>query len=546
MNGTRRFAASLAWMLACAVPTAHAAINCTGFNDPIAFTPAQPTSTQITFARVNLGKLALSSIDARIDGNVITVTSYGLPTSAGGPSFVCDTVGFGPLPPGDYQLRHLRGGLAPGSGGAAALLGTYPFTVTGGVPGSPYTAVFVGGLERTVDNLGDANDTRHLAFDIVNVGTKDLRLGLAYPRGPATPVLTCSDGATAIRPGNGCTVQVPVSRVNLLPSDDTMGSGTATIELVANGGELVVPVKVAYSAVIPNVAGSTAPLDFGGHVIGGAPSTLTREFRNIGAGVADFSLEIAIHAPASCALDLVSPMACQALIDATAQSYSLASSTCANVPPQGTCTASVTFDPKAAALLEATLSASGGPYTNAVHVKVHGTGIPARADPDTVLAVEYRHAAMDHYFVTVLQEEIEALDTGRLTGWARSGRSFWVYPADAPGLPSGATPVCRFYGRPEAGLDSHFYSASPAECQDVAARFGASWILESTSVFGVRLPDAAGRCPAGTSPLYRVFNARKDANHRYTVDPAVRDSMVTLGGIAEGSGDDIVAMCVPQ
>ncbi len=56
----------------------------------------------------------------------------------------------------------------------------------------------------------------------------------------------------------------------------------------------------------------------------------------------------------------------------------------------------------------------------------------------------------------------------------------------------------------------------------------------------------AGVCPAGTQPVYRLFNNRPDANHRYTTDRALRDAMVAKGWVAEGDGPDAVAMCVPQ
>ena len=54
-----------------------------------------------------------------------------------------------------------------------------------------------------------------------------------------------------------------------------------------------------------------------------------------------------------------------------------------------------------------------------------------------------------------------------------------------------------------------------------------------------------GTCPSGMQPVYRLFNNRPDANHRYTIDKAVRDQMVAQGWIAEGDGADAVAMCVP-
>jgi hypothetical protein len=44
-------------------------------------------------------------------------------------------------------------------------------------------------------------------------------------------------------------------------------------------------------------------------------------------------------------------------------------------------------------------------------------------------------------------------------------------------------------------------------------------------------------------PVYRVFNGRRDANHRYMTSLATRAAMLAAGGIAEGYGPDAVAMC---
>lgn len=159
------------------------------------------------------------------------------------------------------------------------------------------------------------------------------------------------------------------------------------------------------------------------------------------------------------------------------------------------------------------------------------------ADVDPVAtAFEYYYAARDHYFVTPLATEIEALDSGRFPGWTRTGSSFPVYVDSGQAL-LGVTPVCRFYGRPEAGLDSHFFSATPQECQAVIDRFPTAWLLESDSLFAMALPDpVSGACPAGTDPVYRLFNNRADVNHRYTTSTATRAQMIASGWIAEGAG----------
>ena len=73
------------------------------------------------------------------------------------------------------------------------------------------------------------------------------------------------------------------------------------------------------------------------------------------------------------------------------------------------------------------------------------------------------------------------------------------------------------------------------------------YIEETPAEFYIALPDiASGTCPAGTSPVYRLWNARADSNHRYTADRTTRDAMIARGYIAEGYGPDGVVMCTPH
>lgn len=162
------------------------------------------------------------------------------------------------------------------------------------------------------------------------------------------------------------------------------------------------------------------------------------------------------------------------------------------------------------------------------------------APPATTRLVEFYHATLDHYFVSADPAEIGLLDAATITGWTRTGHGFNVWTTAA----SGANPVCRFYLPPAFG-DSHFYSAAPGECADVAARF--PWLVyESPSVFFASLPVlATGTCPPGTLPVYRLWNQRSDSNHRYTADPLVKAEMVAKGYLAEGYGPNAVIMCAP-
>jgi len=164
--------------------------------------------------------------------------------------------------------------------------------------------------------------------------------------------------------------------------------------------------------------------------------------------------------------------------------------------------------------------------------------------PRTVMAIEYYHASLDHYFVTADPAEMAALDSGRFAGWQRTGMGFNVFDPSEP-APM-ASPVCRFYGNPAYGLDTHFYSASFAECSAVAHDWPAQWTLESSNVFRMALPDMmSGACPAGTMPVYRTWNRRADTNHRYTTDPAVQAMMMSRGNVAEGYGNPPAGMCSP-
>jgi hypothetical protein len=164
--------------------------------------------------------------------------------------------------------------------------------------------------------------------------------------------------------------------------------------------------------------------------------------------------------------------------------------------------------------------------------------------PNTAVTVEYYDAALDHYFMTISPNEIRDLDTGVHAGWERTGLTFLAYQAQVPGT----NPVCRFYRTPGFG-DSHFYSASPAECQAVIAnpqKFP-GWTYESANVFYIALPDqVTGACAAGTMPIWRFFN-QVTTNHRYTADHAERDDMRANPAvwIPEGYGPDNVIMCAP-
>lgn len=170
---------------------------------------------------------------------------------------------------------------------------------------------------------------------------------------------------------------------------------------------------------------------------------------------------------------------------------------------------------------------------------VLSAGITQQPPPAVTAVVEYYNATLDHYFITWLPNEIAILDTGTaIKGWTRTGATFKTWTSDQPG----ASPVCRYYIPPALG-DSHFFGRGNAEC-DATGRNNPSFVLEDVAFMRMVLPTA-GNCPAGTTPIYRVFSNRPDANHRYLTDQAARNQMVTKGWLAEGDGPDLVVMCAP-
>jgi len=208
------------------------------------------------------------------------------------------------------------------------------------------------------------------------------------------------------------------------------------------------------------------------------------------------------------------------------------------VLPGESCTMDVAATPAAAGVATGKLSV----YTNDgyydIALSAQGGTAPAAALP-TVQVVEYYNADLDHYFITWIGAEIANLDAGATpTRWVRTGRTFKAFANPQVGT----SRVCRFYIPPSDG-NSHFFGRGVAECQATQSA-QPDFVLEDPDYMHVILPTA-GDCPAATQPIYRVFNNRPDANHRYTIDRAVRDEMAAKGWIAEGDGADRVVMCVP-
>ena len=177
------------------------------------------------------------------------------------------------------------------------------------------------------------------------------------------------------------------------------------------------------------------------------------------------------------------------------------------------------------------------PYiSNALTVKAPPPG-------QTATAVEYYYAACNFYFVTASPGEIAALDGGAFGGlWKRTGQQSKVYPL--AGAPVSSATVYRFFSTIFAPKSSHFYTANVAEYNALVN--GVGWQLEGP-VFSTPMPASNGTCPAGSIPIYRMYNNGMGGapNHRFTTDINVRAQTLAAGWIAEGQGIG-VGFCSPQ
>ncbi len=208
------------------------------------------------------------------------------------------------------------------------------------------------------------------------------------------------------------------------------------------------------------------------------------------------------------------------------------------------CELSLFFLPTATGLRVANLVIDSPQLASLAILQVSGVG--SNGAPPTLTVVEYYHAAFDHYFITPLAGEIALCDAGTTPceGWLRTGHSFNGFASDS--APPASASVCRFFNNSFAPRSSHFYALHGFGCEQTIAQFP-DWQLESSALFAMMVPDSAGRCPANTLPVYRLYNNGMGGapNHRFTIDTSVRTQMIAAGWVPEGFGIG-VTFCSPK
>lgn len=174
--------------------------------------------------------------------------------------------------------------------------------------------------------------------------------------------------------------------------------------------------------------------------------------------------------------------------------------------------------------------------TGAYTLTLTGATTPPATSGTSV--IEFYNTNLNHYFMTGDSQEAAGIDNGAAgPGWSRTGYEVnaWQTQSEAS---SAANAVCRFYGTPGVGPNSHFYTADAGECALVKQDPG--WFYEGIALYSQ--PVQYGSCPLGTTPVYQVYNNRwmhNDSNHRFITDSVVYQQMIQQGWAAEG-----LVMCV--
>ena len=402
-----------------------------------------------------------------------------------------------------------------GSPATVSMSGTGTIAASPSLTAAPPVAAF--------GNVTVGQTSAATQFTITNTGNGGATsISLANSNAAEFPVSGNTCGAT-LNPGASCTLSVSYQPA-------AAGSDSATLTFTyAGGGALAISLTGTGVATTPPPAGTgqlslPAGVSMPDTTLGSTSTAHTVTLSNTGSAAVTVS----------------------AITSNNATEFAVSGSNCTTVNAGASCSFSVTFAPTAVGARSASITVTSTGNGSPQVIVASGTGLSGStgptppADPNAVTAIEYYHAAFDHYFITSIADEITKLDNGTFVGWQRTGKQFKVYKEVASGLNA----VCRFFSTAFGPKSSHFYTPDAGECTKVKGN--ADWQFEA-EVFFARLPSLDGACPANSNPVYRLYNDGQSGapNHRYAADLATRAEMLLKGWVAEGYGVGVI-MCAPQ
>jgi hypothetical protein len=387
---------------------------------------------------------------------------------------------------------------------------TFGLSGTGQSGGSPGQLSMPGALNFGTQTVGTQSSLQ--TATVTNVGGQTVTITSVVSSNSGEFPIVSSTCSGAIGAGASC-------QVNMRFQPTATGARSTTVTVTSTGTGS----PQSFSASGTGSGGATGQLSI--------PSTLTLPTTNVGTTSVATTLTVTNVGAASVTVSGVT--------NSNAGEFPIMGNSCtgAVVVPGASCTVSVSFTPAAAGARASTLQILSNGTGNPQSVAASGTGASAGS---VQAAIEYYYPAWDHYFITAVPQEITDLDGGKYPGWVRTGLQVNIYPLT--GAPAGSAYVCRFFSVSFAPRSSHYYSGEPG-CTQLMTN--PDWQFEA-QVFNLQ-PSPTGTCPAGTIPVYRLYNqgAGGAPNHRYTTNAAVRDQMVAAGYAAEGNGPNVVWMCGP-
>jgi hypothetical protein len=167
---------------------------------------------------------------------------------------------------------------------------------------------------------------------------------------------------------------------------------------------------------------------------------------------------------------------------------------------------------------------------------------PAPPRPGEWTVVEYRNDQLDDYFITARPAEIAMLDEASIVpGWHRTNYGFktWIAPFGrmSAAAATRGSPVCRFYGMPGVGFNTHLWVLDPRECRRLRAN--PLWLYEGVA-FDATAP-AGGTCPVDLMLVTRVHKSVNGQPRNRYLTSASEIARMT----GEGWTDEGAALCTP-
>lgn len=332
----------------------------------------------------------------------------------------------------------------------------------------------------------------------------------------ATEFAVVSNTCSTVNAGGSCVVGVTFK-----PSSS--GARAAVITVLSNGTgspQAIAASGTGTSVTSPGALSMNSSITFGSQAVGLTSAPTSVNVTNVGGAAVAIS-SVSSSNPAE---------------------FAITSSNCGMLIAGASCQFSATFNPGAVGARSGSFTVVSNGTGSPQAIGVSGTGTSGQSGSPTVTVVEYHHASFDHYFITPVAGEIVLLDARAppFQDWTRTGITFKAYVNAT--APAGSVAICRFFNDHFAPKSSHFYAAHGGGCEVTISQFP-DWGLEDDKLFNTMLPSAGGTCPAGTNPIYRMYNQGQGAapNHRFVTNLTDQQTMINQGFAAEG-----VVMCVPQ